>query len=794
MNKFGIIAIAILSVLMLVSLYPVKADRGTRTNLDITWYVNTDSAYTALKADEVDMIQWSLTLEQKVEVEANPDLQLGAFSENGLWEFDLNNEPTIPDYPTSLSPTSVLKVRQAIACLVDKTYIVQSILGGFGVRLDAPICFPQTVGWVDPSVVSFDWDNDAIINATEDQYPYKYSISDAVDYLADLGFNDTDDNGYLNYPDDPMWLDKAGNDTTLMPLKICIRNGDAPRLQCGRLLVSQLEGAAAVPGDSALANHPQWAVRGLVGGDFDTTDALWEAGRPVLKPIVMEQFNYHVYTGGWSFGRYPTYQFSLFHSMFHYPSGPNYLAGAGIHPAYDLILEDLYYAANVGDAQAASKAATVYHVTNVVNIPLWSFTSFVAWRKELAGVVNMKGVGTVNDYTFLNAWRVKTTEPLRFACVSSWDILNVMYSQWYFEYALLDRVYNGLINANPYDLAIDLPWGAQDWEVGTWTDPRTGTDKTTVTYWLNKGQGCAGPENGTFSGNFSAIDYMFSCWYNYAYDDDWQWSSFMDINHIERDYFPNGTLHDPFKVKVYFDDVSMWFVYAPIYPMMGPANILRPLLCSEGSTSFTGADLVESPPGYFEYGFTADKVVLVKYATKNGANMTEGVDYYIRAGYDTFTHNVFVPMTAFAPGDQIFIKYYYAIYDGAGGLYIGGNLGYDWEDTMYAYGYAYPLSISGTNAALNKNPYYFMEMVPKGEIDFRYYFKAGTKPRSGNYKIDILDVVKCTGAYSTKGDQAFNELYLAGADIDDNDLCHIGILDLVTITGKYANTWGKPPA
>jgi hypothetical protein len=500
----------------------------------------------------------------------------------------------------------------------------------------------------------------------------------------------------------------------------------------------------------------------------------------------MGAFNYHVYTGGWSLGRFPTYLFSLFHSMFSYPYGPNYVTGPGTYPTLDGNLEDLYYAANINDAQTASRAATVFFVTNVVNIPLWSFTSFVAWRKELAGLVNMKGVGSVNDYTFLNAWRVKTTNPLRFACVSNWDILNVMYSQWLFEYALLDRVYNGLINANPYDLGTDLPWGAQDWEVGTWTDPRTGTEKTTVTYWLNKGQGSAAPTTGAFSGNFSATDYLFTCWYNYAFDDDWMWSSFMDLNHIER-------LGD-YAVKVYFDDVSMWFVYAPIYPMMGPANILRPLLCSEGSASFTGADLVEAPVGYKEYGFTADKVVLVKYATKNGANMTEGVDYYIRAGYDTTGHNVFVPMTTFLAGDAIFIKYYYAIPDGAGGQYVGGNLGYDWEDTMYAYGYVYPYSISGTNAALNKNPYYFLEMVPKGEIDFRYYWKTGTKPRSGNYKIDILDVVKCTGAYSTKGDSAFNLVYLPGADIDDNDLCHIGILDLVTITGKYANTWGKPPA
>jgi hypothetical protein len=452
-------------------------------------------------------------------------------------------------------------------------------------------------------------------------------------------------------------------------------------------------------------------------------------------------------------------------------------------------LEDLYYAANIGESQAASLLATAYMSQNVCNIPLWSYTSYVAWRKELAGVVNMKGVGTVNDWTFLNAWRVKTTNPLRFACVSSWDILNVMYSQWYFEYALLDRVYNGFIAVNPYDLAADIPWAAQDWEIGTWIDPRTGSEKQKVKYYLRPDNGAATPGpvgvGGNFSGYFDANDYEFTCWYNYAFDDDWQWSSFMDINHIK--------LIDGSTAEVYFDDISMWFVYAPIYPLLGPSTVLTDMLCDNATATFTGSDLEEGLPGYFEYAFTADQVVHVISATVNGNPIVEDVDFYIRAGYDTFTHNIFVPMVAFAPSDVISITYNYPIADGAGGSYVGGNLGYDWTDTMYAYGYMYPVSISGTSAALNRNPYFQMETIPKGEIDFRWNYIAGAKPRQGYFKIDILDVVKCTGSYCTRGDGAYNAVYLPGADLDDTDVCHIGILDLVTITGKYANTFGKQP-
>jgi hypothetical protein len=362
-----------------------------------------------------------------------------------------------------------------------------------------------------------------------------------------------------------------------------------------------------------------------------------------------------------------------------------------------------------------------------------------------------------------------------------------MYSQWYFEYALLDRVYDGLIAVNPYDLAADIPWAAKDWEVGTWIDPSTGAEKTKVSYWLRENIGGAGPGNGNFTGFYTVKDYEFTCWYNYAFDDDWQWSSFMDINHI---IIPADGCN---RVDVYFDDVSMWFVYAPVYPLLGPVLPMEDMLCALNTQVFTGADLVEGPPGYYEYEFTPDQVVEVVNATVNGVRMQDGVDFYIRAGYDTFMHNRFVPLRAFAPGDVISITYYYPQPGGAGGTYIGGNLGYDWTDTMFAYGYMYPVSISTTSAALNKNPYFHMETIPKGEIDFRWNYVAGAKPRDGFFKIDILDVVKCTGSYCTRGDGVYNAVYLPGADLDDTDVCHIGILDLVTITGKYANTFGRQP-
>jgi hypothetical protein len=765
--------------------------RGPRADLDIYWYLDPDSAWAALKAGDIDMMQWALSEEQLREAESDPNICVASYTENGMMEYDFNNNATIADYPTSTNPMSITEVRKALAYLIDPDYIISAILHYFGSRIDAPVCYPQIEGWVyDPasgkSVVTYDWNRNGRIDPEEDNYPYKYDPNATATILAQLGFSDTDGNHYLNYPNDPsVWGDAAGKDTTEMPLKICIRNEDE-RLDAGRYLYRQLEGDPAVAGDSILASQPAWAKLGKVGGDFDTTDETWVQPRKVLGPIVFRDRNYHIYTGGWSFGRYPTYLFFLFHSMFWYPYGPNYVSDHA-HPDLDPILEDIWYAPDIPSAQAAAKEYTREHVLRVINRPLWSYTSYYAWRKTLAGVVNMKGYGTINDYTFLNAYRADNPgAPVRFGVVNTWDKLNILYSQWVFEYAFLDRVYTTLIAVNPYDLTVDTPWVAQDWDVGTWTDPRDGHEKTVVTYWLRPDAGCAAPVNGNFTGFFNSKDLEFTIWYNYAYDDSWQWGSFMDVHHTE--------IVDCRTIKVYFDDLSYWFQYSPTYPLLGPAEILSEMLCTVETATFAGTDLVEVSPGYFEYQFTTDQVAGVINATRNGNPIHEGVDFYIRAGYDVYSHNVFVNLTSFAPTDIITITYYKPIPGGADGTFLGGNAGYDWTDTMFAYGTYYPVAISSTGAALNRNPYFFLETPILGEIDWRWNWVAGPKPRKGYFKIDILDVVKCTGSYCHSGTGSFDPIYMPGADIDKNDLGHVGILDLVTITGVYAKTFGMVPA
>jgi hypothetical protein len=119
---------------------------------------------------------------------------------------------------------------------------------------------------------------------------------------------------------------------------------------------------------------------------------------------------------------------------------------------------------------------------------------------------------------------------------------------------------------------------------------------------------------------------------------------------------------------------------------------------------------------------------------------------------------------------------------------------------MYSIGTYYPVSmtrdppLAGDTISLARNEYFFLEMPILGEIDWAWKWSGSTKPRPGNYKIELFDIVRATSAYCTRGDSIFNPNYFPGADIDPSDLCHIGMFDLVSITAKYGKTFGEPPA
>jgi len=576
-----IVAIVIITVSSFTLVPMASATVGPRTgSLLMKFYSSDLTAYTGLLNKEFDIYIWPLTSTQYYEVIENPEILVGEVLENGMYEFDINGNLTIPDRPWDTygaSPTSYFGFRQALARLTDKQYVIDVICEGFAHRMDVPIVANAPSGWFNSSVVypNYPWEYDPInasalldrwgfVQGTTDNpnydpevpwsspkirvYPQYAIVHDSPKvgsevtgppYVWTLRFEGVVDDEYLEwtvmgvpegkkfYEELPFTFDDAENTVTvdgvtleegtfiwieyltphpkagedLDPIKFCIRSDHSLRMEAGLMLKENLE-KIGVPVDA------------ILGPSKD------------LFPIVMGELNYHIYTGGWSLGVIPLFFYYECHSSWYFPYSYNYICppceypedmGDGISyidPNFDLYLEGIYYAHSPGEAMYNARCAEWYFVMKVVNIPLWCAKSYYAWWNYVQGVVNMKAYGPNNLFTYLNAYKVsEAPEPnvLRIGANQPPLALNILFSEWVYDYNVLDLVYaGGLLQANPYIIDYFMPWVAQDYEVGTWVDPADNQTKTYVKWYLRKDVYFAKSPEGSFAGDFNVTDFIFS--------------------------------------------------------------------------------------------------------------------------------------------------------------------------------------------------------------------------------------------------------------------------------------------
>ncbi len=786
------------------SVHVGKPPTGPRhcEGLDVYFYADPDAAYAALKACEIDLIAytgWSRALPlhdgtefsfaQYEDACADPKIQLAPITANDMIMFDLNHNCTIMDYPGIKNPLKELSFRQALAHMIDKNYIVEVIKEHFGMRIDQPIPYPQTEGWCNASVITYDWNHNGIIEPEEDNYPWAYNKTRANELLDLNGFDDYDEDGIRNYPLD--WPGVEGvigvrDEPNLHPIKVCIRSDDPARLQAGLYLCSEL---------------------GVLGIPFTCV----EGDKHVLEPIVMGTRNYHIYTSGWIVDRFPPmYLHRLFHSRFWFPYGSNYVHGYNCsgypHPQYpqlDEYTEDMYYAKSIEDAIVACKKFCGFHVENVVSIPLYSTVSYIPYKRNLVGVVNMDGYGIVNDYTLLNAYKCDDPEtpedesqvPIRIGAVNPPVQLNPLYSSWIYDWIVLDRTLSGGMSVQPYNLAIDQPWIFQDWQSECWYDPQIDREVTRVTYWIRKDVQWVDAETNECIRNFTAHDVEFSIWYTYQWEDCWIWPKVMDVM--------KTVVVNDYKIVVYFCEQSYWLEYGPTGPFF-PKYESLPRFCKEWCYTIPlpeGAEpctkiLMECDDPDTDWTDESEVVQMIS-AEIDEIPLVENVDYQIEAtcGEPYYCHNLIHFLRPLPPG--ILTLCYWTCDCDAHGYTLCDR---PWQDSLGETVGTHKLqhympSVDGW-AIFECNSHFFLETPPLGEIDWRWIWEPSPPecyPREGYYKIEIYDVVKACAAYCSRGDGIPSPNWFPGADLECYDPCHIGLYDVVTITSKYGLTWGKPP-
>lgn len=533
---------------------------------DICFYGSRDQAFTALMDHYIDFYDYPLTYEEYAIASADPTIQLAGSSPNEIYAFAFNNNWTIPSHPGFRNPLNYIGFRQAIAHLVDKDYIAEGIMDWFAEVVDAPLPAAYA-GYADESM-------------TGGNYPYSYSPSTANAILDASGWvQGSTPNPYYDggFPGSAPYIRTypPGHSKTGMDL------------------------------DPIIFYAPSYDSLKLAASQY-FRDTLRKIGIPVdfqalslelCHPPVMDEHDYHIYTVDMSFRQYmpyPTYLYRLFHSRFFFSNGSNYVTGMNTsnlpnYPKLDEILEQVYHARDVMSFVDAVKRATGLLIEEAISIWLVNPIGWYAYRKNVVSIVNMKGVGVVNDYTFLNARKVddpdtvvdESLQPLKVGTVYAPINLNILYSQWDCDYAVLERVFSRLLKVNPYNPSVINPWIAQDYETTIWYDPSDDKNKTKVTFWLRKDVYWHAPVTGNQVSQFNAYDVEFSIWYINLFEDSWHWGTTREVHH--------AVVLNDFTIAVYFNDESIWGPYG--------IGLEMPLLPGEEYMEMIG--LLMNPKGYY---------------------------------------------------------------------------------------------------------------------------------------------------------------------------------------------------
>jgi hypothetical protein len=721
------------ALLMIIAIPPPAKAVGARTDdLVIRFYADVEAAYAALKAGDIDAVGYEITSDLFADAITDPNIGLGPVGDRGKYQFDLNGNYTATDLNDGRrSPTNYVDFRRGIACCVDKDLVVDTFCGGFADRVDQPMSYMHR-NWRNQSY----WYEDGT-------YPYEYNLVDASAYFDAAGFtqgtdaNPDYDDGipgsaeYLRiHPD-------LGD--TMNQLDMCLRSDDARRLEAGRALCDALR---------------------LVGVPLNQI----EADSSVLYPKVMDNFDYHVYTGGWSLGRFPAVSaYGLYHYSQYFLSGSNYVTGNDslgnpAQPTLDAYLYGSRYPADYSEALYYCKLAMGEHVNKCVTVELFSAKSYWAWSSDLKGVVNGEGVGVENGYSFLNAYKVSGGE-IRYGLKTPPNGMNKIYSTWYYDYQCLDRmVLYGGVDVPPYDQSVDQIGYIQDWTTSTWVDPDDGITKTLLSQEYRDDAWFVEPVTGNQLEHVNITHHYASIWFEYQTEPPpWNHDAVSDIKYID--------ITGPYSYDIYWNVTSYWNTY------LGATSIKSFNWWSQGTLSQTVTDNDLVPDGDGFIGCT-EAVFYVLSITGDGTPLTLGTDYNIYMDPDG-PHNADVRVF----GAYADVDITYLATDDSEGYYPAGL---PWEDCFEGAGMYYATDFApgaGGYITLKASAFYPCEDTPLGEVDF-------IKKSSGCYKIDIYDVVIAASAYGSQGEYYPDDDWFAGADLAPAGI-KIDIFDIVTITGKY---------
>jgi ABC-type transport system substrate-binding protein len=452
-----------------------------------------------LKKGEIDVMDWAAPAAVIDAWMANPDITMGDYSEWGWYEFDLNLQmwpighgsmrpelgadggaPMPPeanwDFPetwdegdywinyTDQRDSDSRDFRRALSHLVNRASGA-SVPARIGSNMETFI-YPAIKDWENPAAA---------------KYPYDEEATAAKALLNNAGFNDYDGDGKLEYSKShatPTPPTPPADMEELPELQLWIRVDDPDRKYAGELLRDEML-LLGIPVDAYIAS------------------------RTLCYYHAWTTYDYHIYTGGWSWGRVPDHYFELWYSekdTYPSPSGDAY--NRYHSKEYDDWAWELKTAADIPAAKAAVfKCQEVLH-RDVACIPLYTYKGWIAHRTYYPSTSEIPGLPEEEQKYSGKEWK-NWTNALGYSFFDDFNALNLhvdgfekggtmrhgllidvvkfdpVDAEWFYDALVLDKVYEPLITYHPNDTTAYVPWLCKDYSVGEWDGPTGLASKVT---------------------------------------------------------------------------------------------------------------------------------------------------------------------------------------------------------------------------------------------------------------------------------------------------------------------------
>ena len=638
-ENLALLALFLLTV-MAFSLVPVNAfiypdgsvdakyeDFGPRLDrIQVIMYAGLDAMWTGLQNGEIDVTDWPLTtpwLTTFTTPPYNNTVQVTSYGGEAKFyvvDFNLNNNELLgnpPGYPPVYAnpvvnlanniqnPASDLHFRRGVNYLFNRTWY-QEMIAGWGIMIYTPV--PSYLGSLDPGegLINQNIKPGGSLEALT--YPNNEADAEAEFALAKMKI-------VLGQNGDKRFWDR--DDDT-----IC---------DAGEEIVINFNSRQ----DTGRAKAAEWLTARLEAHGF-VCDTDYLTSEQNYQETMLDK-NYHMTTFGWIYvGPDPDFLYDLYHvtGYWHDPEStcPNTQCLNDTETNY--WAESIKLNLTTEGARLSAWKFQERFATVAAQIPLFSLDgykahsrTYVGGTQEEAAYIGSKweglcdemGLGDNSWYSFENAHPQgfdfgtgNMTMRYGWSETGFPQHINPLYSGWYWDAEVVDKIYDTLGHRDPYALSSWQPYLIENWTVGTWMDGTVEKSKVKITL---------RPDIKWADGVALTVDDVIYSLTRVSYDlvwggypPPWSWPTTMQVQ--------SAYAIDPYNVEILFGVQSF---LAESWTLGGfyiiPKHIWQPIIASGDPTAFApDPNLIGSGP--WRYVSMTSGVSLLIVANKPGSVVT----------------------------------------------------------------------------------------------------------------------------------------------------------------------------